>query len=161
VEIARWAEFEETADWCLRVGFTLADNSEFDEAIKFLQKSLRGGKGDGIALCTMADCYAKANDLEKAIETTKLGISFLSDNQAYMTDWAYYYLTQFYFELGQIDGFLESGSSLLDQIKTCGPGNALPNYLAWYLASLLEVKQNKHAIEVTSMIELQMREFVS
>jgi tetratricopeptide (TPR) repeat protein len=90
VEIALWAEFEETPDWCLRVGFPLADNSEFDEAIKFLQRSLRGGKGDGIALCIMADCYAKVNDLEKAIETAKLGISLLSEDQAYITDWAYF-----------------------------------------------------------------------
>ena len=114
--MARWAEFEETPDWCLRVGFTLSETSELSEAIKFLQKSLRGGKGDGIAFCAMADCYARFNDLEKAIETTKLGISLLSENQAYMTDWAYFYLTRFSFELGQIDGFLESGSSLLDQI---------------------------------------------
>jgi tetratricopeptide (TPR) repeat protein len=157
VEIALWAEFEETPDWCLRVGFPLADNSEFDEAIKFLQRSLRGGKGDGIALCIMADCYAKVNDLEKAIETAKLGISLLSEDQAYITDWAYFYLTRFCFELGQVDGFLESGSSLLDQIETCGPGNALPVYLVWYLTALLEVKQNKHAVEVTNMIELQLK----
>jgi hypothetical protein len=45
VEVARWAGFEETADWCLRVGYTLSKNREFDEAINFLQQSLRGGKG--------------------------------------------------------------------------------------------------------------------
>jgi hypothetical protein len=77
----------------------------------------------------MAGCYAELNDLEKAIETTKLGISLLSENQFYMTDRAYYYLTRFYFRLGQVDGFLESDSSLLDQTETCGPGNALLIYL--------------------------------
>ena len=148
VEVARWAGFEETADWCLRVGFTLANSGEFGEAIKFLQKSLRSGKGDGIALCTMAECYAALHDLEKAIETTKLGISLLSEDQAYMTDWAYYHLTRFYFRLGQIDGFLESGSLLLDQIETCGPGNALPHYLIWYLMALIKAKQTKHVVEV-------------
>ena len=132
----------------MRVGFTSTTSREFDKAIEFLQKSLRGGKGDGIALFAMACCYAELNDLEKAIETTKLGITLLSENQAYMTDWAYNYLTHFYFRLGHIDGFLESGSLLLDQIETCGPGNALPHYLAWYLRALLKVKQTKHAVEV-------------
>src|SRR5215472_1299755 len=96
----------------------------------------------------MAVCYAELNELEKAIETTKLGISLLSENQAYMTDWAYNHLTFFYFRLGHIDEFLESGSLLLDQIETCGPGNALPAYLAWYLIALFKVKQTKHAVEV-------------
>ena len=148
MEVARWAGFEETPDWCLRIGFTLAGNGEFDEAIKFLQKSLRGGKGDGIALCVMAVCYAELNDLEKAIQITKAGIDLLSDKQAYMTDWAYYHQTRFYFKLGQVDGFLESGSSLLDQTETCRPGNALPVYLCWYLKALLKIKQYKHAAEV-------------
>ena len=148
VEIARWAGFEESPEWCLRLGFILANYGEFEDAIEFLQKSLKDRKGDGIALCTMAFCYCKINKFETAIETAILGISRLSEEQEYMMDWAIHQLTLIYFEAGKLDGFLESGDKLVDQIETVESGNALPFYLAWYLKTLLELKEYKQAAKV-------------
>lgn len=149
MDIARWAKFDETREWNLRVGFTLNDYGEHDLAIEYLQKSRSGGEGDGIALCLMAQCYSSLGENGKAIETSKLGISLLSGEQAYMKDWAYYHLIDFYRIISDIDGMLESGALLLHETDIVGEGNALPLYLAWYLANMLELKQYKQALLVS------------
>ena len=107
----------------------------------------------------MADCYKALDNYEKAIETIKLGIDLLSEKQAYMTDWAYYHLTIFYYVVGDLDGMLGSGVLLLNMVDIVGSNNALPHYLAWYLEALLELKQYQTALQVSHCSTVRCYEY--
>ncbi|KAI9703104.1 MAG: hypothetical protein M1820_005976 [Bogoriella megaspora] len=148
LEVARWAKFAETPEWCVRVGFAVSKNGAYYLAIDLFEMALQGSEGDGIALCQMAVCYSKVGYYKKAIDLIKLGISRLSKAQAYMRDWAYWGLIRFQADIGDIQGVLEGGADLTREMEFSTSRNAVPYYLASYLACLLKFKQYKEAINI-------------
>jgi tetratricopeptide (TPR) repeat protein len=129
VELAHWAQFEESSKWLSRVSYLLLLAGQNKEAVVFAERSVATGTEDPGLVADLAVSYAANHQYKKAIDTLLLSQELISDNNEGLRRVNFTRLSRYQERLGDIDAAIESYARALDGLEVPEALSVTQNFL--------------------------------